>query len=172
MQPTTDEILKYSAYFENELTLDNLQRKQLIALCQILEVSTFGNLPPNDVLKFQLRMKIRELEADDKVRSKIIYLKTEKSRSFFFLKMIIKEGIDNLTIEELQQACRDRGMRAIGVAETRLKKQLDQWLDLHINRKIPISLLVLSRALYLPENIAPEELIKSTISALPQTIVS
>ena len=75
MQPTTDEILKYSAYFENELTLDNLQRKQLIALCQILEVSTFGNLPPNDVLKFQLRMKIRELEADDKVRSKIIYLK-------------------------------------------------------------------------------------------------
>ena len=86
--------------------------------------------------------------------------------------MIIKEGVEYLTIDELQQACRDRGMRAVGVSETRLRKQLDQWLDLHINRKIPISLLVLSRALYLPENIAPEELIKSTISALPETIVS
>jgi len=41
-QPTNEEIMKYSALFENELTLDNLTRPQLIALCQILDVSTLG----------------------------------------------------------------------------------------------------------------------------------
>jgi LETM1 and EF-hand domain-containing protein 1 len=84
----------------------------------------------------------------------------------------LKEGLENLTINELQLACRDRGMRAMGVSEARLRTQLEQWLDLHITRKIPTSLLILSRALYLPENLAPEELIKSTISALPESIVS
>lgn len=84
--------------------------------------------------------------------------------------MIIKEGVDSLDTEELQQACRERGMRAMGVSEARLRNQLEQWLDLHINRKIPISLLMLSRAMYLPENLAPEDLIKSTISALPKSI--
>jgi LETM1 and EF-hand domain-containing protein 1 len=149
-QPTTDEIMKYSSLFENELTLNNLSRQQLIALCQILDVSTLANIPPNDILRFQLKMKIRNLEADDK--------------------MILKEGVDTLTIEELQLACRERGMRSIGVSERRLRKQLEQWLDLHLNRKIPLSLLILSRALYLPEQLPIEDKIKSTISALPKSI--
>jgi LETM1 and EF-hand domain-containing protein 1 len=141
---------RYSSLFENELTLDNLTRQQLIALCQILDVSTLGNIPPNHILRFQLRMRIRNLEADDKV--------------------IVKEGLETLTIDELQSACRDRGMRAIGVSETRLRKQLEQWLDLHLNRNIPLSLLILSRALYLPENLPAEDLIKTTIAVLPKTI--
>ena len=113
-------------------------------------MSTLGNLPPNHILRFQLRMKIRTLEADDRV--------------------IIKEGVNTLDINELQQACRDRGMRAMGVSEPRLRSQLEQWLDLHINRKIPLSLLILSRALYLPDNLPPEDIIKSTLSQLPQSI--
>ena len=149
-QPTNEDIMKYSSLFENELTLDNLTRQQLTALCQILDVSTLGNIPPNHILRFQLRMRIRNLEADDKV--------------------ILKEGLDTLTVEELQQACRDRGMRAIGVSESRLRKQLEQWLDLHLNRNIPLSLLILSRALYLPENLPAEDLIKTTIAVLPKTI--
>ncbi|CAF0840856.1 unnamed protein product [Brachionus calyciflorus] len=149
-QPSNEEILKYSSLFENELTLDNLSRQQLIALCQILDVSTLANIPPNHILRFQLRLKIRNLEADDR--------------------MILKEGVDALTIDELQQCCRDRGMRAIGLSETRLRNQLNQWLDLHLNRKIPLSLLILSRALYLPDNLPPEDLIKNTISALPKSI--
>lgn len=148
--PTNEEITKFSSLFENELTLDNLTRQQLIALCQILEVSTLGNIPPNHILRFQLRMKIRSLEADDK--------------------MIIKEGIDKLDERELQQACRDRGMRAMGLSIDRLKYQLQQWLDLHIKQNIPISLLIFSRSLYLPENLPTEDIIKSTLSALPKSI--
>jgi LETM1 and EF-hand domain-containing protein 1, mitochondrial len=102
------------------------------------------------MLKFQLRMKIRELEADDKV--------------------ILNEGVNTLDIKELQQACRERGMRAMGVSELRLRSQLEQWLDLHLNRKIPLSLLILSRALYLPENLPAEDMIQSTISQLPISI--
>lgn len=98
-QPSSEEIMKYSSLFENELTLDNLTRQQLIAVCQILDVNTLGNIPPNHILRFQLRMKMRNLEADDKV--------------------IIKEGVETLTAEELQLACRERGMRAIGLTENR-----------------------------------------------------
>lgn len=97
--PSNEEIMKYSSLFENELTLDNLSRQQLIAICQILEISTLGNIPPNHILRFQIQMKMRNLEADDKV--------------------ILKEGVDNLNTEELQLACRERGMRAIGLTETR-----------------------------------------------------
>jgi LETM1 and EF-hand domain-containing protein 1, mitochondrial len=149
-QPSNEEIMKYSSLFENELTLDNLNRQLLIALCQILDVSTLANIPPNHILRFQLRMRLRNLEADDR--------------------LILNEGVDSLTIDELQQACRERGMRSIGISEARLRSQLEQWLDLHINRKIPLSLLLLSRALYLPENLPPEDIIKSTISVLPKSI--
>ena len=85
--------------------------------------------------------------------------------------MIIKEGVDSLDTQELQQACRDRGMRAVGLSEARLRSQIEQWLELHINKKIPVSLLLLSRALYLPENLPTEDIIKSAISSLPKSIV-
>ena len=86
--------------------------------------------------------------------------------------MIQSEGIESMAIWELQEACRQRGMRSFGVPEGRLKSQLSQWLDLHLNRKIPTSLLLLSRALYLPEHLSTEDQLKATISALTQSSVS
>ncbi|CAH1783641.1 unnamed protein product, partial [Owenia fusiformis] len=142
----TDEIVKYSKVFEDEITLDNLSRAQLIALCKVLEIAPIGT---NNFLRFQLRMKLRELKADDK--------------------MIQKEGIDSLTVNELQAACRARGMRALGVPVQRLKLQLDQWIDIHLNEKIPTSLLLLSRALFLTETVPTEDVLKETISALPES---
>lgn len=106
----------------------------------------------NNLLRFQLRMKLRLLAADDK--------------------MIEKEGLDALTMQEVQQACRARGMRAYGVSETRLRTQLAQWLDLSLNKKVAPSLLLLSRALMLPETIPTEDKLKATISALPETVIT
>ena len=57
----------------------------------MLEIAPIGT---NNLLRFQLRMRLRSLAADDKV--------------------IQKEGIDSLTVNELQAACRARGMRALG----------------------------------------------------------
>lgn len=142
-----EEILKFSKLFEDEITLDSLSRPQLVALCRLLELQPIGT---NNFLRFQLRMKLRSLKADDHV--------------------ISKEGIEILTVPELQAACRARGMRALGISEDRLRFDLSQWLELSLNEKIPPSLLLLSRVLYLPENIAPADQLKATIQALPQQV--
>lgn len=146
---TSDEIMKFSKVFEDEITLDSLTRSQLIALCRVLEVQTLGT---NNFLRFQLRMKLRSLVADDQ--------------------MIQRDGVNSLTLAEVQQACRARGMRAYGVPETRLRNQLTQWLDLSLNKKVPPSLLLLSSALMLPETIPTSDKLKATISSLPETIVT
>lgn len=86
--------------------------------------------------------------------------------------MIDKEGVDALNRTELQQACRARGMRAYGMPEHRLRDQLTQWLDLSLNKKVPPSLLLLSRALMVPETIPMSDKLKATISALPDDIVA
>lgn len=84
----------------------------------------------------------------------------------------MKDGVDSLTVSELQQANRARGMRALGVDEQRLKMQLEQWLELHLNKKVPTSLLLLSRALYLAEDLTPVEQLQKTIQSLPKAAVS
>ncbi|CAG2103897.1 unnamed protein product, partial [Medioppia subpectinata] len=139
-------IMNFSKLFEDEITLDSLSRPQLSALCRLLELQPIGT---NNFLRFQLRMKLRSLQADDQ--------------------MIQKEGVDSLTVPELIQACRARGMRALGISEVRLRSQLSQWLELSLNEKIPPSLLLLSRLLYLPENIEAVDQLKATIQSLPDS---
>lgn len=146
-QASNEDILRYSKLFEDEITLDSLSRPQLTALCRLLELQPIG---PNYLLRFQLRMKLRTLKADDQA--------------------IQNEGLLNLTVNELQQACRARGMRALGVPEDRLRFQLQQWLELSLNENIPQSLLLLSRALYLPEHITTTDQLKATIQTLPEEV--
>lgn len=56
--------MKFSKLFEDEITLDSLPRPQLIALCRVLELKPIGT---SNFLRFQLRMKLRSLAADDVV---------------------------------------------------------------------------------------------------------
>ncbi|XP_074086041.1 mitochondrial proton/calcium exchanger protein isoform X2 [Macrotis lagotis] len=145
-RPTNEEILRFSKLFEDELTLDNLTRPQLVALCRLLELQSIGT---NNFLRFQLIMRLRSMKADDK--------------------LIAEEGVDTLNVKELQAACRARGMRALGVTEERLREQLQQWLDLHLNQEIPTSLLLLSRAMYLPDTLSPADQLKTTLQTLPES---
>ncbi|KFQ50081.1 hypothetical protein N333_11215, partial [Nestor notabilis] len=145
-RPSNEEILRFSKLFEDELTLDNLTRPQLVALCKLLELQSIGT---NNFLRFQLTMRLRSIKADDK--------------------LIAEEGVDSLTVKELQAACRARGMRALGVTQERLKEQLKQWLDLHLNQEIPTSLLILSRAMYLPDTLSPADQLKTTLQTLPES---
>ncbi|ROT60861.1 LETM1 and EF-hand domain-containing protein 1, mitochondrial [Penaeus vannamei] len=146
---SNEEILKFSKLFQDEITLDSLSRPQLVALCKLLEMQPFGT---NNFLRFQLRLKLRNLAADDRI--------------------IQQEGVDSLAVWELQQACRARGMRAYGLSEERLRLQLHQWLDLSLNEKVPPSLLLLSRTLYLPENVRPSDTLAATISTLPEEVAT
>ena len=66
-----EEILKFSKLFEDEITLDNLTYDQLRALCRLLDLSAVGT---SYFLRFQLQMKLRQLEADDRVCCSCIFL--------------------------------------------------------------------------------------------------
>ena len=63
---TTEEILKYAKLFEDEITLDNLDYRQLRALCKLLEIPVLE--VSSTVLRIQLEYKMRTLEADDRVQ--------------------------------------------------------------------------------------------------------
>ncbi|XP_072515352.1 LETM1 domain-containing protein LETM2, mitochondrial [Salminus brasiliensis] len=127
-QPSTKDIVKFAKLFEDELTLEHLERPQLVALCKLLELQPIGT---NNLLRFQLMMQLRTIKADDE--------------------MIAKEGVAAMTVAELQAACRSRGMRSLGLTTDQLRQQLQQWLDLHLKENVPPSLLLLSRAMYLTD---------------------
>uniref|UniRef100_A0A3B5R5I4 Leucine zipper and EF-hand containing transmembrane protein 2 n=1 Tax=Xiphophorus maculatus TaxID=8083 RepID=A0A3B5R5I4_XIPMA len=127
-QPSTKEIVRFSKLFEDELTLEHLERPQLVALCKLLELQPIGT---NNLLRFQLMMKLRAIKSDDE--------------------MISAEGVAAMSVSELQAACRSRGMRSLGLTSDQLRQQLQQWLDLHLNENVPPSLLLLSRAMYLTD---------------------
>lgn len=63
-QPSNEDILKFSKLFEDQITLDNMSRAQLKAINRLLMLPTIGT---NNYLRFQLRMKLRQLRADDLV---------------------------------------------------------------------------------------------------------
>ena len=88
---------------------------------------------------------------------------------YVILQIIQKEGIGSLRLDELQTANMARGMRALGVPEERLQAQLRQWLTLHLDESIPTTLLLLSRALYLPETLSTEQQLKQTMSKLTES---
>ncbi|XP_029019225.1 LETM1 domain-containing protein LETM2, mitochondrial [Betta splendens] len=127
-QPTTKDIVRFSKLFEDELTLEHLERPQLVALCKLLELQPIGT---NNLLRFQLMMQLRTIKSDDE--------------------MIAAEGVAAMSVSELQAACRSRGMRSLGLTTDQLRVQLQQWLDLHLKENVPPSLLLLSRAMYLTD---------------------
>ncbi|KAM9394074.1 LETM1 domain-containing protein LETM2, mitochondrial [Pholidichthys leucotaenia] len=127
-QPETKDIVRFSKLFEDELTLEHLERPQLVALCKLLELQPIGT---NNLLRFQLMMKLRAIKSDDE--------------------MIAAEGIAAMSVSELQVACRSRGMRSLGLTTDQLRHQMQQWLDLHLKENVPPSLLLLSRAMYLTD---------------------
>lgn len=141
-----EDILKFSKLFEDEITLDNMTRTQLVALCRLLELTPMGT---NNFLRLQLEMKLRQLKTDDRV--------------------IKREGVEDMDVRELQNACKERGMRAYGLSEKQLRSQLEQWLDLSLNNNVPPSLLLLSRTLFLPEDSDSTAKIAASISALPES---
>ncbi|VDM58852.1 unnamed protein product [Angiostrongylus costaricensis] len=145
---TNEELFKFSKLFEDELTLDNLSMSQLRSLCRLMNIQPFGS---PEILRFQLKLKLRELRTDDK-------------------QIAAEGGVDALSTIDLQQACRARGMRAIGLSEDRLRYQLKQWLELSLSDKVPPSLLLLSRALYLPEDISFTDRLKALVQNLPEGI--
>ncbi|WOK92810.1 LETM1 and EF-hand domain-containing protein 1, mitochondrial [Canna indica] len=144
---SNDEIMSFAKLFNDELTLDNMSRPRLINMCKYMGIPPFGT---DNYLRFMLRRKLQEIKEDDK--------------------LIQAEGVESLSEEELRQACRERGH--LGLLSTEeMRQQLRDWLDLSLNRAMPSSLLILSRAFTISGKLKPEEAVVATLSSLPDEVV-
>eukprot|EP01116_Phalansterium_solitarium_P023538 TRINITY_DN829_c0_g1_i2.p1 TRINITY_DN829_c0_g1~~TRINITY_DN829_c0_g1_i2.p1 ORF type:complete len:704 (+),score=339.20 TRINITY_DN829_c0_g1_i2:189-2300(+) len=145
---SNDEILKFATAFQDEYTLDNVSRVQLVAMCKYMALPPYGS---DGLLKFQLERKLRQLKLDDQ--------------------MIRDEGVNTLSLEELQQALRARGMRGTSMSKMVLRKRLNEWLTLSLDHRIPESLLILTRAFLINEKDDLGGAIKTTLSSLPEEVL-
>ncbi|KAL2428913.1 LETM1 domain-containing protein mdm28, mitochondrial [Exophiala dermatitidis] len=121
--PSKEDVIKVCKIFKDDLTLDNLSRPQLVAICKYLNLNAFGT---DAMLRYQIRHRMRQIKRDDKA--------------------ISFEGVDSLSVPELQMACASRGIRTHGVSPGKLREDLQMWLDLRLKYNIPSTLLVLSNA--------------------------
>ncbi|KAI8269605.1 LETM1 domain-containing protein mdm28 [Colletotrichum sp. SAR 10_98] len=121
--PTHEDVIKVCKIFKDDLTLDNLSRPQLVSMYRYMNLNTFGT---DNMLRYQVRHRMRQIKRDDR--------------------QISYEGVDSLTVAELQVACASRGIRTHSVSPARMREYLQQWLDLRLKDGVPSTLLVLSNA--------------------------
>ena len=121
--PTHADVVKVCKIFKDDLTLDNLSRPQLVGMTKYMNLNTFGT---DMMLRYQIRHRMRQIKRDDRA--------------------ISFEGVDSLSVPELQMACASRGLRTHGMSPARLRDDLQMWLDLRLKYGVPSTLLVLSNA--------------------------
>lgn len=80
-----EDILKFAKLFSDEITLDNISRPQLVAMCKYMGLSSYGS---DAMLRYRLRNRIRQIQADDKVTP-------------FPIKHLINKLVDSLGRREL-----------------------------------------------------------------------
>lgn len=121
--PTKADVIRVCKIFKDDLTLDNLSRPQLVGICRYMSLGTFGT---DAMLRYQIRHRMRQIKRDDRA--------------------ISFEGVDSLSVPELQTACAARGLRTHGMSPGRLRDDLNMWLELRLKYGVPSTLLVLSNA--------------------------
>lgn len=135
---------------KDSLTLENLDRTQLVSLCKYMDVKAFGT---DAFLRYQIRNALKKLYADDME--------------------IFKEGVNALYSNELEHACRLRGLFYPGINEKLMREELNSWLTLHLEKGIPTVILILARALSPNMKLhLPEEALKETILSLSDAVVN
>ncbi|KAK3694583.1 LETM1-like protein-domain-containing protein [Podospora appendiculata] len=147
-KPTAEDVIKVCKVFKDDVTLDNLSRPQLVSMCRYLNLNTFGT---DMMLRYQIRHRMRQIKRDDRA--------------------ISYEGVDSLTVSELQIACASRGIKTHGVSPARLREDLQTWLDLRLRDGVPSTLLVLSNA-YMYGQTQKDSEVSSQIEALTGVLSS
>ncbi|KAL1311649.1 hypothetical protein AAFC00_001759 [Neodothiora populina] len=121
--PTKADVIRVCKIFKDDLTLDNLSRPQLVGICKYMSLGTFGT---DAMLRYQIRHRMRQIKRDDRA--------------------ISFEGVESLSVPELQTACAARGLRTHGMSPGRLRDDMNMWLELRLKYGVPSTLLVLSNA--------------------------
>lgn len=147
---TLKELEKVCYSLKDSLTVENLDRAQLVSLCKYMDIKAFGT---DSFLRFQIRNSLKKLYLDDEE--------------------ILKEGVDSLYPDELEHACRLRGLFYPGIDEKLMRAELNSWLELHLRKGIPSVILILARALSPNMKLhRPEEALKETILSLSDAVVN
>ncbi|KAL9046047.1 MAG: hypothetical protein Q9214_001027 [Letrouitia sp. 1 TL-2023] len=150
--PTQDDVIKVCKTFKDDLTLDNLSRPQLVGMARYMNLNAFGT---DMLLRYQIRHRMRQIKRDD--------------RAIFY------EGVDSLSVPELQTACASRGLRTQGMSPGRLRDDLQMWLDLRLKFGVPSTLLVLSNAFMYTQGKDSEissqiDALQSVLSSIPEEL--
>jgi len=117
-----------------------------------MSLSTFGT---DAMLRYQVRHRMRQIKRDDKA--------------------ISFEGVDSLSVPELQTACAARGLRTQGMSPGRLRDDLQLWLSLRLKHGIPSTLLVLSNAFMYAQGKDTEfdnqiDALQAVLSSIPEEL--
>ncbi|TFY61427.1 hypothetical protein EVG20_g7063 [Dentipellis fragilis] len=122
-KPSAQDVINVAKLFDDDLTLDNLSRPQLVSMCRYMGLNAFGT---DNFLRGAIRGRLLQLRRDDQA--------------------IESEGVDELSTAELQAACASRGVRTFGVSPARLREELQSWIELHLHNRVSGVLLILGRA--------------------------
>ncbi|KAH9857644.1 LETM1-domain-containing protein [Lenzites betulinus] len=101
--PSAQDVVNVARLFDDDLTLDNLSRPQLVSTCRYMGINAFGT---DNFLRGNIRARLLQLRRDDEA--------------------IAREGIDELSTSELQAACQSRGIRTGGELATWIELHLKQ----------------------------------------------
>lgn len=148
-KPTAEDVIRVCQIFKDDVTLDNLSRPQLVSMCRYLNLNTFGT---DLMLRYQVRHRMRQIKRDDRA--------------------ISYEGVDSLSVSELQLACASRGIKSYGVSPARLREDMQTWLELRLRSGVPSTLLVLSNAYMYGQQTQPDEGVSGQIEALTGVLSS
>ena len=117
-----------------------------------MSLATFGT---DAMLRYQVRHRMRQIKRDDKA--------------------ISYEGVESLSVLELQAACQSRGLRTQGMSPGRLRDDLGMWLELRLTHGIPSTLLVLSNAFMYAQGKETEfdgqiDALQAVLSSIPEEL--
>ena len=115
-------------------------------------MTSFGT---DNFLRYNIRHRMRQIKRDDRA--------------------ISFEGVESLSVPELQTACASRGLRTHGVSPARLREDLQMWLDLRLKYGVPSTLLVLSNAFVYAQGKEAEmtsqlEALQAVLSSIPEEL--
>lgn len=155
--PSSTDIINVAKLFDDDLTLDNLSRPQLVSMARYMGINAFGT---DNFLRGQIRARLLTLRRDDQ--------------------LIDSEGVDSLSTAELQAACQSRGIRTSGISPARLREELATWILLHLHQRVSGVLLVLGRAFNFDRKAGDDEdgktavisSLESVLSGLPDNLVN
>lgn len=136
------DVNRFARLFSDEITLDGAVRPQLVAMCKYMGLSPYGADP---FLRYKIRSRLNSIAKDD-------------------MQIAWEGGVDRLTEDEVARACRDRGIRTVGISHRWRARQLREWLEMSQSREIPASLMILSRAFLFSD-------VSEALGSLPEGVI-